>query len=475
MLEGLEATEIRLSELERTLRLDSEYFRRNYIEIAKILWNAKTTSIAESCLVSDGNHFSISDEFVEDGVPYYRGQDVAGHFFIEQSSPVSITEAAYNQNFMRRSHLHKGDVLLSIVGTIGESSVVSSDRKATCSCKLAILRPRDVGSNYLAAFLRSKYGRSQIQRLTRGAVQMGLLLEDLDQVFVPNLSRELQGKISEITLASWNQLLNGERFTLNAEEQLLESLNLQFWQAPEPLSYVRYSKEAFAAGRFDAEYFYPAKTEALEVLSQLSDCIVGDLFDSVRNLWQPANGQRLDKVKNYDLTDALSPFMDSEKEAVSRESIASTKKVILPGDLVVSRLRSYLKEIAIVRPGSNLPMVASTEFIVLRPKSTALPVEALLIYLRSSLPQLVFKWSQDGSNHPRFDERELLNLPVPKALIEHANDYVVAVQSMINARQRSKQLLDAAKRAVEIAIESSESDALDFLDQTLAEPSEANP
>ena len=197
----------------------------------------------------------------------YRGQDVAGHFFIEQSSPVSITEAAYNQNFMRRSHLHKGDVLLSIVGTIGESSVVSSDRKATCSCKLAILRPRDVGSNYLAAFLRSKYGRSQIQRLTRGAVQMGLLLEDLDQVFVPNLSRELQGKISEITLASWNQLLNGERFTLNAEEQLLESLNLQFWQAPEPLSYVRYSKEAFAAGRFDAEYFYPAKIAALEVLN----------------------------------------------------------------------------------------------------------------------------------------------------------------------------------------------------------------
>jgi len=74
-----------------------------------------------------------------------------------------------------------------------------------------------------------------------------------------------------------------------------------------------------------------------------------------------------------------------------------------------------------------------------------------------------------------FDERELLNLPVPRALIEHANDYVAAVQSMIDARQRAKQLLDAAKRAVEIAIESSESDALAFLDQTLAEAGEANP
>lgn len=247
------------------------------------------------------------------------------------------------------------------------------------------------------------------------------------------------------------------------------------WQAPELLSYIRSSKDAFAAGRFDAEYFYPAKIAALEVLAQLSVCMVGDLFYSVRTLWQPANGHPLDKVRNYDLTDALNPFLDGDKEAVSRESIASTKKEILPGDLVVSRLRSYLKEIAIVRPGSNLPMVASTEFIVLRPKSMVLPVEALLIYLRSSLPQLVFKWSQDGSNHPRFDERELLNLPVPKALIEHANDYVAAVQSMIDARQRATQLLDAAKRAVEIAIESSEGDALAFLDQTLAEAGEANP
>lgn len=141
------------------------------------------------------------------------------------------------------------------------------------------------------------------------------------------------------------------------------------------------------------------------------------------------------------------------------EAVRQLYVMVLRDDL------GYLKEIAIVQPSDGAPMVASTEFIVLRPKSTnTLPIEALLVYLRSALPQLVFKWSQDGSNHPRFDERELLRLPVPRVLIAQADDYVLAVRAMIAARERATQLLDAAKRAVEIAIEDSETAALAYLE-----------
>lgn len=149
---------------------------------------------------------------------------------------------------------------------------------------------------------------------------------------------------------------------------------------------------------------------------------------------------------------------------VERAEIASTKKLIQEGDLVVSRLRSYLREIAIVEPSDLHPMVASTEYIVLRPREgTSFPVEALLIYLRSKLPQLVLKWSQDGSNHPRFDEKELLRMPVPRMLVHDSAPYVNAMQSMKTAKQRATKLLNAAKRAVEIAIEDSEAAAMNYL------------
>ncbi len=183
----------------------------------------------------------------------------------------------------------------------------------------------------------------------------------------------------------------------------------------------------------------------------------------VCELWQPTEAAG-SPVRIYDLTDALDRFLDPAKLSTMPEDIASTKKQIAAGDLVVSRLRSYLREIAIVLPSDGVPAVASTEFIVLRPKKErTLAVEAVLIYLRSHLPQIVFKWSRDGSNHPRSDERELLNLPVPRALITGQATYQAAVRQMVTQRQRATRFLDAAKRAVEIAIEDSEAAALAHL------------
>ena len=94
---------------------------------------------------------------------------------------------------MWRSHLKKGDVLLSIVGTIGSLATVSSSAQATCSCKLAILRPKKIAdSDVIALFLRCKYGQNQIKKFTRGAVQMGLILEDMEQIVIPEFQDEFK-------------------------------------------------------------------------------------------------------------------------------------------------------------------------------------------------------------------------------------------------------------------------------------------
>jgi len=106
---------------------------------------------------------------------------------------------------------------------------------------------------------------------------------------------------------------------------------------------------------------------------------------------------------------------------------------------------AYLREIAIVLPSNGLPTIASTEFIVLRPKKKrTLAIEALLIYLRSRLSQIVFKWSQEGSNHPRFDDRELSNRPVPRVLIAGQATCLAAVRELVAKRQRATRHLDAA-------------------------------
>lgn len=146
----------------------------------------------------------------------------------------------------------------------------------------------------------------------------------------------------------------------------------------------------------------------------------------VRELWQPTEAAG-SPVRNYDLTDALDLFLEPAKLFTMPEYIVSTKRQIAAGDLIISHLRSYLRDTAIVLPSDGVPAVASTEFMVLRPK------------------------------------KELSNLPVPRALITGQATYQAAVRRMVAQRQRATRFLDAAKRAVEIAIKDPQSAALAHL------------
>ena len=141
---------------------------------------------------------------------------------------------------------------------------------------------------------------------------------------------------------------------------------------------------------------------------------------------------------------------------LQRGDIGSSKKRLEANDVVVSRLRSYLREIAIVMPSGAVPMVGSSEFIVLRRRNSGLVPEALLVYLRSPLVQTVLRWCQDGSNHPRFDEGELLRLPVPSRVKETEEDLVALVRKSADSKREARGVLKALLRRVDQGVYSGE-------------------
>jgi len=184
--------------LERTFRLDPEFYQPKYLNNERLLSTLKNTKlITDVATISDGNHMAIAEYFDLEGIPYYRGQDITD-FFLENNQPNYIPKDIYNKPIMRRSHFAPGDVLVSIVGTIGNLSVVPPEmQEATGSCKIAILRPKNIDANYLAMFLMSKYGNEQIKRHVRGAVQTGLILEDFSQIYVLKASDNFQASIKK--------------------------------------------------------------------------------------------------------------------------------------------------------------------------------------------------------------------------------------------------------------------------------------
>jgi len=147
--------------------------------------------------------------------------------------------------------------------------------------------------------------------------------------------------------------------------------------------------------------------------------LLGDVANLVRRLVQPS--ANLGRCLVLDTSDAREGIVISRKTPMDGSAIGSAKKVIEPHDVIISRLRPYLRQVAFVDAGIANPeearLVCSTEFFVLRsPDKRSLAF--LVPFLLSRPVQEVLAASQEGGHHPRFDDATLLTLPVPVPLLD---------------------------------------------------------
>ena len=119
-----------------------------------------------------------------------------------------------------------------------------------------------------------------------------------------------------------------------------------------------------------------------------------------------------------------------------------------------------------MRTSGTNPAVGSSEFIVLRQRPGQMPPlsqAALLTFLRSPPVQTILHWSQDGPHHPRYGEEDRLTIPVPDTVCKVSSKMDASIEAILIAREKGRLLFEAAKRAVEIAIEDSEAAAFNYL------------
>ena len=179
-------------------------------------------------------------------------------------------------------------------------------------------------------------------------------------------------------------MLNG----LDANEAMLSALDRQFMLLAPDL----YSRE---------------RVQAMRKLS--SPTRIGDKFRLIAETVADID----ESVIEYDLTDARPHFLEKRD---ATEKIGSTKKIAKAGDLVVSRMTSNLKEMAIV-PLRPLTQLFSPEFFVLRPESDSVSPQALMAFLLGARPQAILDRSQYGVRQSRFYEFALTGMPIPDSVI----------------------------------------------------------
>ena len=440
-------------------RIDAEYYRPQFLQAEKIAEKQLFKRLSElgNFIVGPfGSAFKTENYTTDSAYRYIRGKDVLP-FWLNENDNVYLPEEDYERliNF----GLVKGDLLISVVGTIGNISIVQNEVPAIFSCKSTVFRHEGIEPNFLSAYLNCEFGQLLLKRGERGAIQKGLNLEDLKiiPVYLPSLDFEKAIKNLIEQVKTRNQY--SKRYLQQAETLLLTELGLANWQPKKQLSFITDYADVANANRFDADYFQPHYKELLEQISEQQ--VKFHKFDEAVQLrdknYQPAPD------KEYQYIELSNIGANGEITGFSKEfgdNLPSrARRIVRKGDVIISSIEGSIDSVALISDKEN-GALCSTGFYVAH--SEIYNPETLLVLLKSVVGQLQLKRGCNGTILTAISKDELNRLKLPvinEATQEQLKQFV---QQMYDDRAESKRLLETAKRAVEIAIEEDEAAAFRF-------------
>lgn len=469
LLEGLEISEIKLSNLSEgndVFRIDAEYFGKDILAAIKLLQAADALPLVKVSSITDGIHTSLP--FIQGGPVRVLSAKHPKNNYIARSHFETISAAYHAKN--PRTALRKNDVLLSTVGTIGNSAVVTEDLlPANSDRHIGIIRITDtsLSPHFLSTFLVSRFGRMQSTRETTGNVQPNLFISKIGRLLIPRFCKELESAVSDAVRTAYATHDKASAHLKAGESLLLEKLGLENWQAPEPLSYVRRSCEAFAAGRLDAEFFSP-RTNAIRAILREK----GDLPFSEIGLVSTGHSWRSDRFIERGSSEGI-PFVrirDCKPGAIDGDDLdrlpetyakEANQPMAQPGDLVIGMdgLRWFYASSLLT------PCYVNQRVGWLHSFQDSFTNAYLMVVLNSLIgqSQLLSQMTiAQTVGHITLDDLRNLRIPTLQA----ACRATIAGKFMehVFAKRRALELLTCAKRAIEIAIEDSESAALKYLE-----------
>jgi type I restriction enzyme, S subunit len=179
----------------------------------------ETATLGEVCFsITDGTHFT--PRYTTEGIPFYSVENLTANDFINTKY---ISEADH-QLMIKRCKPEKGDILMTRIGSIGDTKLIDWDVNASIYVSLALLKVNDViEPAYLYAYSRSQQFVREIEsRSLLNAVPKKINMGEISSVIVhfPQ-SREEQSEIAK-ALSDIDELIVATAKLLNKKERIFE-------------------------------------------------------------------------------------------------------------------------------------------------------------------------------------------------------------------------------------------------------------
>lgn len=382
-------------------------------------------------------------------------------------SDIKFLSSLQNQEILR-SQLKKDDVLLTITGvSYGKSAVVTDEFVgANINQHSVKMTVKNVAPYFLSTFLNCKYGYSQSTRHIVGITRPALDYSSIRTFLIPDLDKEFQDTIASCCHIAEKLRKDSKECYTDAQTLLLSELGLANWQPKHQLTFVKNFSDMESAGRIDADYFQPKYDD---IVNAIKSCTGG--WDTLENL---VTLKKCVEVGSKAYTEEgipfvrvsnLSPFEITKEKYISEELYAEiTEHQPKQGEILLTKdatpgTAHYLREV----PEKMIP---AGGILRLKSKTKRVGNEYLTLVLNSILTQEQVNRDVGGSVILHWRPDQVAGTVIPILHQEKQTEIEQKVLESFNGRKRAKDLLEQAKRAVEIAIEQDEQTAIDWLNST---------
>ncbi|WML90814.1 restriction endonuclease subunit S [Thiothrix lacustris] len=129
--------------------------------------------------IRDGTH--ASPKYKTEGIPLVTSKNLVGRIIDLSNASLISTEDADEIN--KRSKVHKGDILMSMIGTIG-SAILVKDEPDFCIKNIALFKPKRINGQYLFCLMQSPFFQSYIADRLDGGIQKFISLSVLRTLLI---------------------------------------------------------------------------------------------------------------------------------------------------------------------------------------------------------------------------------------------------------------------------------------------------
>lgn len=474
MLEGLEIAEEYLSVMLKKERLDSNYAafpNRNVLKRILETQNWKTLGEVVN-YISSGHTPYLYDVKSEGDIGFITVEcisDLKLHF----DRLKSITKEHFENEF-KNNRLVKDSVCCTIKRRICKAFPVTKDfGDLAFNQDISFFLPKTeiVNPVYLATYLCSNIGQSFAFRQMTEQMNPYISVGNLKSLPIVILSMSFQKKIAALFEVAQQLSENSTQSYSSAETILLETIGLKDFEPSTDAVNVKSYKDSFlTSGRLDSEYYQKKYEEVVSHIKAQKYDMLSNLV-TIKKSIEPGSDAYSDEGLPFMRVSDFNKLGLSEPDkklssAFCSDNATLIKKFKPKKETILFSKDGSVGTAYMLRKDEDLITSGAILHLTVKDKSQIIP-EYLTLALNSKLVQMQAERDAGGSIILHWRISEIENVVVP--IIDYTKQEEIAklVEESFRLKKQSEQLLETAKRAVELAIEQDEEAAMLYILQNV--------